>query len=191
MTASTTNRLENLIKTYERHRQHYRSGSYKEAQLRVEFIDDLFIALGWDVRNEAGYADAYKDVVHEDAIKIGTATKAPDYAFRVGGVRKFFLETKKPSVEISSDPEPAWQLRRYAWSAKLPLSILTNFEHLAVYDTRIRFGIDGPGDADPLHRADRSVGRAAEHLLARVDPYGILRSVRRIKPHQTGHGAGR
>ncbi len=33
---------------------------------------------------------------------------------------------------------PAYQLRRYAWSAKLPLSILTNFREFAVYDTRIR-----------------------------------------------------
>lgn len=33
---------------------------------------------------------------------------------------------------------PAFQLRRYAWSAKLPLSILTNFEAFAVYDCRIK-----------------------------------------------------
>jgi hypothetical protein len=89
------------------------------------------------VHNEAGYADAYKDVVHEDAIKVGGTTKAPDYCFRVGGTRKFFLEAKKPSVDIHGEPGPAYQLRRYAWSAKLPLSILTDFAEFAVYDGRI------------------------------------------------------
>ncbi len=32
--------------------------------------------------------------------------------------------------------EPAFQLRRYAWLAKLPLSIVTNFEEFAIYDCR-------------------------------------------------------
>jgi type I restriction-modification system DNA methylase subunit len=90
------------------------------------------------VNNTQGYAEAYKDVIHEDAIKIGSATKAPDYCFRIGGARKFFLEAKKPSIDIKGDPGPAYQLRRYAWSAKLPLSILSDFQELAVYDCRIR-----------------------------------------------------
>jgi hypothetical protein len=77
-------------------------------------------------------------VVHEDAIKVGGATKAPDYSFRIGGTRKFFLEAKKPSVDIKYDIHPAYQLRRYAWSAKLPLSILTDFEEFAVYDCRVK-----------------------------------------------------
>ncbi len=100
------------------------SPAYNETQLRREFIDPFFEALGWDVTNKAGYAEQYKDVIHEDAIKIAGATKAPDYCFRIGGVRKFFLETKKPSIDIKSQTSPAYQLRRYAWSAKLPLSIL-------------------------------------------------------------------
>ena len=85
-----------------------------------------------------GYAEAYKDVIHEDAIKIGGAIKAPDYCFRIGGTRKFFVEAKKPSVNIAEGIGPAYQLRRYAWSAKLPLSILTDFEEFAVYDCRIK-----------------------------------------------------
>jgi len=80
----------------------------------------------------------YNDVVHEDSIKIGIATKAPDYSFRIGGTRKFFVEAKKPSVNIGQDVSPAFQLRSYGWSAKLPLSILTDFEEFAVYDCRVR-----------------------------------------------------
>jgi len=116
----------------------YRLPSYNEAQLRQEFVNPFFKSLGWDVDNEQGYAEAYKDVIHEDSIKIGGSTKAPDYSFRIGGVRKFFVETKKPAVNIGHDVSPAYQLRRYAWSAKLPLSILTDFEEFAVYDCRVR-----------------------------------------------------
>ena len=35
----------------------------------MEFLDPFFKALGWDINNEQGYAEAYKDVVREDAIK--------------------------------------------------------------------------------------------------------------------------
>ncbi len=71
-------------------------------------------------------------------MKIGASTKSPDYSFRVGPERKFFVETKKPSVNIKQDIAPAFQLRRYGWSAKLALSILTDFEEFAVYDCRVR-----------------------------------------------------
>jgi len=118
------------------HLEHYKSSEYNETELRREYLDPFFKALGWDIDNTQGYADAYKDVIHEDAIKIGGYTKAPDYCFRIGGARKFFLEAKKPSVDIKSDTHPAYQLRRYAWSAKLPLSILSDFEEFAVYDCR-------------------------------------------------------
>ncbi|MHC4394117.1 MAG: Eco57I restriction-modification methylase domain-containing protein [Planctomycetota bacterium] len=127
-----------LVETFDRNIEAYKKQQYNETQLRREFIDPFFCALGWDVANEQGYAQAYKDVIHEDAIKIGTATKAPDYSFRIGGTRKFFLEAKKPSIDIKGDPHPAYQLRRYAWSAKLPLSILTDFEEFAVYDCQTR-----------------------------------------------------
>jgi hypothetical protein len=128
--------IHNLIKRFEEQHESYRSDSYNETQLRREFLDPFFEALGWDVHNRKGWAEAYKDVIHEDAIRVGGATKAPDYAFRIGGTRKFFVEAKKPAINVREDVHPAYQLRRYAWSAKLPLSILTDFEELAIYDCR-------------------------------------------------------
>jgi hypothetical protein len=128
--------IQDLVERFERNLPAYRSGSYNETQVRREFLDPLFESLGWDVFNKQGYAESYKDVIHEDAIRVGGATKAPDYCFRIGGTRMFFVEAKKPSVNIKDDISPAFQLRRYAWSAKLPLSILTDFEELAVYDCR-------------------------------------------------------
>lgn len=127
-----------LIERFTQHLDDYRNGRYTETQLRRDYLDPFFRALGWDIDNSQGLAEAYRDVIHEDAVKIGGYTKAPDYSFRVGGTRKFFVEAKKPSVDIKSDLAPAFQLRRYAWSAKLPLSILTDFEEFSIYDCRVR-----------------------------------------------------
>ena len=127
-----------LVERFERNIESYKSNGYNETQVRREFIDPFFEALGWDINNKAGHAEAYKDVIHEDAVKVSGVTKAPDYSFRIGGQRKFFLETKKPSVDIKDDIHPAFQLRRYAWTAKLPLSILTDFEEFSVYDCGVK-----------------------------------------------------
>jgi len=135
--ANVPSRVIELVETFDRNLEAYKNQQYNETQLRREFIDPFFEELGWDITNKGGLAQAYKDVIHEDAIKIGGYTKAPDYCFRIGGTRKFFLEAKKPSIDIKADPHPAYQLRRYAWSAKLPLSILTDFEEFAVYDCQI------------------------------------------------------
>jgi hypothetical protein len=126
------------VDRFDRNLEAYKSGAYNETQVRREFLDPLFEALGWDVDNQQGYAEAYKDVIHEDAIKIEGTARAPDYCFRIGGARKFFVEAKKPSVYIKEEIPPAYQLRRYAWSAKLPLSVLSDFEEFAVYDCRVK-----------------------------------------------------
>lgn len=130
--------IKELVARFQDNKEDYRSSAYKEFRLRKEFIDPFFEALGWDVGNKAGYAEAYKEVIHEDSINISGASKAPDYAFRIGGTRKFFVEAKVPSINIKDDVSPAYQLRRYGWSSKLPLSILTDFEEFAVYDCRVK-----------------------------------------------------
>ncbi|MEW5941303.1 MAG: N-6 DNA methylase, partial [Chloroflexota bacterium] len=128
--------VKQLVERFEQHRDAYRSGKYNETQLRREFLDPFFEALGWDVLNRLGYSEENKHVIHEDSLEIEGVKKAPDYAFKIGRERKFFVEAKKPSVKIESNPEVAFQLRRYVWSAKLPLGILTDFEEFAVYECR-------------------------------------------------------
>ncbi len=140
-----------LVERFQRNRDSYDEARFNETQTRVQFLNPLFRALGWDVDNTAGYAEAYKDVVHEDAVKVGGATKAPDYCFRIGGARKFFLEAKKPAVNLKDGADPAFQLRRYAWSAKLPVSVLSNFAALAVYDCRAKPVKDDKASKSRIH----------------------------------------
>ena len=130
--------ISDLVKKFERNLDEYRNPKYNETQIRVEFVNPFWKALGWDVDNEKGYSLNYRDVIHDDELKVGRTTMAPDYAFRIGGRRIFFLETKKPALDLKHDSAPAFQLRRYAYSAKLPVSLLTDFEELIVYDCRLK-----------------------------------------------------
>ncbi len=164
-----------LVQRFASHREDYLSPAYNEAQVRREFIDPLFKALGWDIYNEQGFAEPWKQVIHEDAIRSGGSTKAPDYCFRLGGRRLFFLEAKKPSTNILDDPTPAYQLRRYGWTAGLPLSILTNFEHLVIYDTRVQ-----PSAADKASTA-RILTLHYTELPARWDELAFLFSPEAIQ----------
>ena len=128
-------KIESLVERFNEQKESYKKADYNETQTRRDFIDPFWKALGWDVDNENGYAESYREVIHEDRVKVGGATKAPDYSFRLpGGKRLFFLEAKKPSVEIKDDSQPAFQIRRYGWSAKLSISVITDFEEFAIYD---------------------------------------------------------
>ncbi len=141
--------IHRLVEQFKQNKKTYKSDAYNEAQLRQEFLNPFFKALGWDVTNEKGFALQYREVIHEDRVDIDGSKKAPDYAFRIGGVRKFFVEAKKPAEDIEMDARLAYQLRRYAWNAHLALSILTDFEEFAVYDCRNR---PNPSDSPATSR---------------------------------------
>ena len=130
--------IKELVTRFKQNEKSYTSVSYDESNTRTDFIDKFFEALNWDVRNDNGFAERFREVVREDKVVINGQTKAPDYSFRLGGQKIFFVEAKKPSVNIKDDIAPAYQVRRYAYTAKLPLSILTDFEEFAVYDTQIK-----------------------------------------------------
>lgn len=105
---------------------------YNEHSCRIEYIDPLLKFLGWDVANEKGLAPQYREVIAEN---YSTRTDRPDYTVTLRGVPKFFVEAKKPAVDITRDAAPAIQTRKYGWNAKHRLAVLTNFEYLAIYDT--------------------------------------------------------
>ena len=74
-----------LVERFSRNAEAYRQPEYRETRLRVEFIDPMFTALGWDMSNREGLAEQYKDVVHEEALRSASGIEAPDYCFRIGG----------------------------------------------------------------------------------------------------------
>jgi len=128
--------IKGLIEKYDNDIKTYRSAKYNETQLRTDFLDPLFVLFGWDINNSGGKPTNEREVLVEEGLKAnkGANTKKPDYTFRLFSERKFFLEAKKPSVDISTDASPAKQVRRYGFTAKLKISILSNFEYLVIYD---------------------------------------------------------
>lgn len=143
-----TSAIYSLVERFHQHQHQYRSSKYKETPLRREFVDPFLEALGWDVSNTEGRHELFKQVIHEDSILINGRVKAPDYTLTLGGRRRLFVEAKKPSISIKNSPHPAFQVRHYAWNAKLPIGILTDFEELALYDCR-----DKPSEFDTAQHA--------------------------------------
>lgn len=136
--------IKNLVKKYQENRETYLKSLYNETQLRTDFLDPLFELLGWDIKNTSGKPTNEREVLLEEPLKASATsnTKKPDYTFRLFSERKFFLEAKKPNVKIHTDNEPAKQVRRYGFTAKLKISVLSNFEYLAIYDCSEEVGKD-------------------------------------------------
>lgn len=137
------NDLASLVKRYASNRGEFIKPTYGETSLRVEFLDPLFCILGWDVNNGAGLSIYNREVIHEASVMVDDedaahANKKPDYAFRIGGETRFFLEAKKPSVNIVERREPAFQARRYGWNGNHTIAVLSNFEDLSIYDCGYR-----------------------------------------------------
>lgn len=128
--------IRDLITRFEAEKSRFTSAAYNETQLRTDFLDPLFSILGWDINNTQGKPTNEREVLVEEGLRadVNENTKKPDYTFRLFSERKFFVEAKKPFVKIETDPEPAKQVRRYGFTAKLKISVLTNFEYLAIYD---------------------------------------------------------
>jgi len=113
-----------LVEKYEREKSNNRLESYSEAQVRKDFIDRLFKALGWDVYNE--YSNTV--TVEEKASKGHV-----DYGFRINDIPKFFVEAKSFKAGVDRD-DYIIQAINYAWSKGCTWAILTNFEKLKVYN---------------------------------------------------------
>lgn len=149
--------LRSLVARYQANRNEYLNQGYGETSLRVEFLDPLFTILGWDVDNRSGRSIYGREVIHEASVTVDDedsahANKKPDYAFRIGGETKFFLEAKRPGVNISESRGPAFQARRYGWNGSLAIAVLSNFEDLSVYDCSYRpVPTQGAGFARIVH----------------------------------------
>jgi predicted type IV restriction endonuclease len=136
--------IKQLIDKYTADRDYYLTSKYNETLLRSDFLDPFFELLGWDIKNSAGKPTNEREVILEEALKANASehSKKPDYTFRLFSERKFFLEAKKPCVSIESNNDTAKQVRRYGFTAKLKISVLSNFEYLIIYDTSVKVDKD-------------------------------------------------
>lgn len=131
---TSVDKLKDLANRFQTNLAFYKEtrNNYNEHSCRIEYIDPLLKILGWDVANEKGLAPQYREVIAEN---YSTPTDRPDYTMTLRGVAKFFVEAKKPAVDITRVTDPAFQTRKYGWNANHRIAVLTNFEYLAIYDT--------------------------------------------------------
>jgi hypothetical protein len=85
-------KIKSLVLKFEANKYHYLSKNYLEEEVKIDFINPLFEALGWDVGNTKGLSPFERDVVVEKGETLGR----PDYNFRIDGQTKFFMEVKAP-----------------------------------------------------------------------------------------------
>ena len=128
-------KLQTLITKFEKDKTHYLSKGYPEAQVRIDFLNPFFKALGWDIENKAQKPPHERDVIVELSPE---TTKRPDYNFRINGATKFFVEAKAPSVALD-DINHILQAKTYAWSTKeVYFVILTDFEEFKLFDASLK-----------------------------------------------------
>ena len=138
------NNLKELINRFKVNYEFYNNSKYNESEFRLEFIDEFLKDFGWDVQNSNGKSPNLKEVVVESyEQELGK----PDYTMTFNGISTFFVEAKKPAVNILDNSDCSFQTRRYGWSAKHRISILTNFKELLIYDCS-----DMPKSNDPTSK---------------------------------------
>lgn len=131
-------RVSELVDLFSKNESFYKSKKFVEAEARSQFIDSFLECLGWDVKNERHANPNRLEVVVEDRLMVEGNKKHPDYTLGPSGQKVFYIEAKQPSIDLKQDPEPAFQIRRYGYTAKMPVALLTDFEELGVYDTKIK-----------------------------------------------------
>ena len=95
--------LKRLVQQFEDNIKEYKNKNYNEHSCRDEFINPFLEILGWDVTNSKGLAPQYREVIAEYH---ASSSDRPDYSLTLRGVSKFFVEAKKPHVDISKEPSP-------------------------------------------------------------------------------------
>ena len=50
---SFKNDVQSLVRKFEQDKNYYLQKGYPEAQVRIDFLNPLFEALGWDIENKA------------------------------------------------------------------------------------------------------------------------------------------
>lgn len=96
---------------------------YDEENTKKDFVLPLFSYLGWDVEN-------INEVTAEERASSGRV----DYAFKLGGVSKFYVEVKPLRDDLSDKVDWAKQAITYAENKGVTWAVLTNFRQLMVFN---------------------------------------------------------
>lgn len=132
--------IQELAGRFTSNQSEYESSGYLESQLRTDFVDELFKALGWDLVNKSKLSRLQREVLVEK----GDTKGRPDYSFRINGEDRFFVEAKAPS-RGTDKPEDIFQAKRYGWNTRsVNMVVLTDFKSFKVFDTSLKPDLKQP-----------------------------------------------
>lgn len=145
--APAVRRIGELIEHFAAHEKAFLADAYSEADVRRDFIEPFFEALGWDVFHKRQRNPLEREVrVERSQQQAGaTAQKRADYAFFLApNFRdiRFFVEAKKPRIAVAQDRDAHFQTIRYGWNAHNPVAVLTDFQEFLVLDSRFKPDIE-------------------------------------------------
>lgn len=134
------NEVVELVNRFQQRESYYLRAEYQEAEVRQDFIDKFFTALGWDVAHKRQHNPYEQEVKIEKNMSIQGSQRRADYSFALApNYRdpKFLVEAKKPSVEIKNK-DHYFQAIRYGWNATTPIVVLTDFQQFHILDCRYK-----------------------------------------------------
>lgn len=160
--------LNRLVESFGSRLAELKQPGYAEAQLRDDFLNPFFRALGWDMENRAGLIQKEREVEIESLTHIAGGRKRADYLFRTDKRDRFVCEAKKPAAELVA--RYAFQAKRYAWNKNVPVAVLTDFEELKIFVVGGKPHLDEPHVGEWKHWNFRQfplVAREIWDLLSR------------------------
>ncbi len=132
--------VNDLVNDFKENEKAFLKPDYSEADVRNDFINKFFIALGWDVRHDIQKNPYEQEVRVEKPVQVAKAQKRADYTFYLApNFRnvKFFVEAKKPYHDLENK-DYFFQTVRYGWNANTPIAVLTDFEEFIILNCLYR-----------------------------------------------------
>ncbi len=132
--------VQKLVETFHKDINEYLKPKYQEAEVRQDFLDKFFVALGWDVYHQENQNPYEREVRIEKSVMVQGRGKRADYAFYTApnfAQARFMAEAKKPSKQLEN-AQDCFQAIRYGWNSNTPISVLTDFEQFLVLDSRYK-----------------------------------------------------
>ena len=100
---SAYEKVKELVIKFQQGEKHYLSQFYQEAEVRQDFLDNFFTALGWDVTHKEQKNPYEQEVKIEKGVRVSGAQKRADYSFAIAPNFRdplFFVEAKKPAKAL-------------------------------------------------------------------------------------------
>jgi len=128
-------KIQQLMDSYDSIVYEGKKSRYSEADVGSKFILPLLSALGWDITK-------IEDVKEQRRTLTGIA----DYSLlNIGGTSKIFLELKKFEEDLDGSRRVGGKIKSfpqmaidYAWQSRADWAVLTNFEEIRLYYSRVK-----------------------------------------------------